>query len=120
MISLTASSDSYASSVQPAFTVDVVSTGTRPCLLNVGGRYLTVVIKSGSVREWGSADCIRVGGSALARLARGVPVQRHIIWDRLLSAAGCPPHRSPARPGTYTVTAADGSLHSGTLVFVLR
>jgi hypothetical protein len=55
----------------------------------------------------------------LIHLRRGVPYQQKISWDRLLSSPGCRTARSTAQPGTYTATAAEGALHSRTMVFVL-
>jgi hypothetical protein len=100
--------------------MSVVSTSGSRCAVNVGPRYLTLVISSGSVRVWGSADCIHGSGTQVAMLHRGVPVQRKITWDRTLSSPGCKLSGSAARPGTYTVTASDAGVHSHTLVFVLR
>ena len=99
----------------------MVSTASRTCTLNVGTRYLTVLIESGGVRVWNSADCAgKSGASSVTKLKRGVPLQLRFSWDRRLSAPGCRLPRPAARPGAYTVTASDGRLHSHTLVFALR
>jgi hypothetical protein len=121
VITMTASSNSYGARARPELSVDLVSTDSRTCTLNTGSRHLAVVIESGGVRVWGSADCGgKSGASVTTKLKRGVPVQLRFSWDRLLSAPGCRGARSPARPGTYTVTASDGALRSRTLAFVLR
>jgi hypothetical protein len=120
VVSLTASRNSYPSAVRPKFTVTVVSTAGRRCAFNIGPRYLTLVIHSGSVRAWGSADCVHGSGTQVTMLRRGVPVQQKITWNRTLSARGCRPPHSAARPGTYTVAASDSGIRSRTLVFVLR
>jgi hypothetical protein len=120
VVSLTANGNSYAPAARPKFTVTVVSTDGRRCAFNIGPRYLALVIHSGSVRAWGSGDCVHGSGTQVAMLRRGVPVQQKITWNRTLSAPGCrPPHR-PAQPGTYTVTASGSGVRSHTLVFVLR
>ena len=121
VLTLTASSNSYGRAARPEFDLDVVSTASRTCTFNVGTRHLTVLIESGGVRVWNSADCAgKSGASSVAKLKRGVPLQLQVSWDRLLSSPGCRMPRAAARPGTYTVTASAGQLHSHTLVFVLR
>ena len=120
VISLSANSNSYAPGARPKFTTSVVSTSGRRCAFNVGSRYLDLVISSGGVRVWGSADCVHGAGTQVAMLRRGVPVQHKITWDRTLSSPGCHLPHTAARPGTYTVTASDAGVHSHTLVFVLR
>ncbi len=121
VITMTASSNSYGARARPGFSVNLVSTDSRTCTLNTGSRHLAVVIESGGVRVWGSADCTgKSGASVTTKLKRGVPLQLRFSWDRLLSAPGCRGVRTPARPGTYTVTASDGRLRSRTMVFVLR
>ena len=120
VISMTMNGDSYDAGVRPEFSISVVSTDARACAVNLGARYLTVVVSSGGVRAWGSADCAAGAGSSAALLSRGVPAQRHFSWDRLLSAPGCKSLRSEAGSGTYTAVASDGGRHSQTLVFVLR
>jgi hypothetical protein len=121
VITMTASSNSYGARARPEFSVDLVSTDSRTCTLNTGSRHLAVVIESGGVRVWGSADCAgKSGASVTTKLKRGVPLQLRFTWDRLLSAPGCRGAQTPARPGTYTVTVSDGPLRSRTLAFVLR
>jgi hypothetical protein len=120
VVSLTANRTSYSPTAHPKFTVTVVSTSGRRCAFNIGPRYLALVIHSGSVRAWGSADCVHGSGTQVAMLRRGVPIQQKLTWDRTLSAPGCRPPHTAAQPGTYTVSAADSGIHSHTLVFVLR
>lgn len=121
VVSMTASSNSYGGAARPKFVVSVVSTNSRTCAVNTGTRYLTLLIKSGGVRVWDSADCAgKARASVATKLPRGVPWQRTFSWDRLLSAPGCHLPRTVARPGTYTATASDGRHHTHTLVFVLR
>ena len=117
---LSANGDSYAPGDRPRFTMSVVSTSGRRCAFNLGPRYLTVVIRSGSVRVWGSADCLHGSGTQVAMLRRGVPVRRKLTWDRTLSAARCRLTHTAARPGAYTATASDSGVHSRMVVFDLR
>jgi hypothetical protein len=119
VVSLIASGDNYSGTARPEFTINVVSTDAEACAFNVGPQYLTLVISSGGVRAWGSADCTRGSGTKVAMLGRGVPVEQKITWDRTLSAPGCHMPATAARPGTYTAVASDAGLHSHTVVFVL-
>lgn len=117
---LSANGDSYAPGARPKFTMSVVSTSHRRCAFNLGPRYLTLVIRSGSVRVWGSADCLHGSGTQVAMLKRGVPVQRKLTWNRTLSSPGCKMPHTTAQPGAYTATASDSGARSHTRVFDLR
>ena len=121
VLTLTETSNSYGPATRPEFGIDVVSTASQTCTFNVGTRHLTLLVKSGGVRVWNSADCAgQSGASPVAKLKRGVPLQLQMTWGRRLSSPGCPMPRAAARPGAYTVTASAGHLHSHTLVFDLR
>lgn len=120
VVSLAANGTTFDAGARPEFTVTVVSTASRTCQFNVGPRFLTLVIESGGVREWGSSDCVRGGGSQVKMLSRGVPVQRKLTWDRTLSAPGCHLTGTAARPGTYTASVSDAGVHSHTVVFLLH
>jgi hypothetical protein len=119
VVSLTADGDDFGGTARPEFTVSVVSTSGQTCAFNVGARYLTLVIDSGGVREWGSADCYRGAGVKIAMLTRGVPVQQKITWNRELSSPGCRMAPTAAQPGTYTATASDAGVSSHIVVFML-
>ncbi len=103
----------------PLFGVAAVSTGNRPCRLNMGARFATVVVTSGRTRIWGSADCVRGTGSQMVTLSRGMPAVRWIYWDRATSAPGCRSPRRTAPQGAYTAIAFDGQLSSQVMVFML-
>jgi len=121
VLTLTASSNSYGPAARPKFGIDVVSTASQTCTFNVGTRHLTLLIESGGVRVWNSADCAgKSGASSVAKLKRGVPLRVQMSWDRRLSSPGCKMPRAAARPGAYTVRASASQLHSHTLVFDLR
>jgi hypothetical protein len=120
VLSLSANGDSYGTTAHPVFSIDVVSTDRRTCAFNVGSRYLTLLISSGGVRIWGSGDCAASRSqSQVAMLSRGVPEQRTITWDRMISSPGCHVPLTAARAGTYTATASDSGVHSRTVVFQL-
>ena len=115
-----ASQGSAGSRALAQFDVDVVSTSPQTCKLNVGAKYLTLVISSGKARIWSSADCVRGQGSLVTDLRRGVPTVLPISWDRKLSAPGCAGRASQAPAGTYSATAADGALVSNSQTFLVR
>jgi len=121
VLTLTASSNSYGRTTRPEFDIDVVSTAPQTCRFDVGTRHLTLLIESGGVRVWNSADCAgKSGASTVAKLKRGVPLHLQMSWDRRLSSPGCKMPQAAARPGAYTVRASAGQLHSHTVVFDLR
>jgi len=106
VVRLFPSQGSYGSHALPEFDVDMVSTAPRSCAVNVGARYLWLVVRSGGIaRVWNSAGCAMGTGSRVVWLARGVPLIRHVTWDRKTSSPGCRQARAVVRPGTYTATA---------------
>jgi hypothetical protein len=121
VLTLTETSNSYGPATRPEFGIDVVSTAAQTCTFDVGTRHLTLLIKSGGVTVWNSADCAgKSGASSVVKLKRGVPLLLQMTWGRRLSSPGCATPRAVAQPGAYTVTASAGHLHSHTLVFDLR
>ncbi len=120
VVSLLVSRHTYLKPAEPRFTIYVVNVGRRTCTLDVGPRSLRLVVKSGPVHEWSPADCAHGSVSDVIRLARGVPLVKHVSWNRIRSDPGCPLPREAALPGTYTATLTDGATRSQTDVFLLR
>lgn len=120
VISLLESQQSYQQPAEPRFTIYVVNVGGRTCTFDAGPRSLRLVVDSGPVHEWSPADCAHGSISDMIRLASGVPLVKHVSWNRIRSAPGCPSLREVALPGTYTATVTDGVVHSHTDVFLLR
>jgi hypothetical protein len=101
------------------FVVGAASTGSRPCRVNLGSRFTSVVVASGGTPLWDSSSCLRGTGSRVVMLRRGAPAYLRVTWDRRTSLSGCP-HQGNAIPaGTYTATAFYSQLHSKTVTFVL-
>jgi hypothetical protein len=119
VLSVLASQSAYSGRQLPQFTVDVVSTAGVTCTFNVGPRHLVLVIRSGSDRVWGSADCPRGNGSLTSDLERGVPTTLSITWDRQTSRQGCTGPSQALPAGTYTATATDGGLDSNAVTIRL-
>jgi hypothetical protein len=126
VISLHASQHLYQRRAEPRFTIAVVNASRSPCTSDLGRRALRLVIKSGSARIWGSADCARTAARHMVRLARGVPFTANIVWNRRSSSPGCRsvgPRASPGRwasRGTYMATVPGPTRHSAAVAFVLR
>jgi hypothetical protein len=119
VLSLLASQAAYASPRLPQFSIDVVGTGQPTCTFNVGARHVALVIRSGSVRVWSSADCPRGSGSLVLDLQRGVPTTLSITWNRQTSSPGCTEPSSAMPAGTYSATVTDGGLTSNPVTFRL-
>jgi hypothetical protein len=119
VLSLLASQPAYASSRLPQFSIDVVGTSQSTCAFNVGARHVALVVRSGSVRVWGSADCPRGSGSLVLDLQRGVPTTLSITWNRQTSSPGCSGPSSAMPAGTYSATVSDGALTSNSVTFRL-
>jgi hypothetical protein len=117
VLSLVSSQVSYGIGQLPQFSVNIVATAQQTCTFNVGARHVALVIHSGSVRVWSSADCAQGAGSLVSDLQRGVPTSLVISWNRRASSPSCslPPARMPA--GTYSATAIDGALRSNAVTF---
>jgi hypothetical protein len=119
VLSLLASQAAYASPTFPQFSIDVVGTARPTCAFNVGARHVALVIRSGSVRVWSSADCPQGSGSLVLGLQRGVPTTLSITWNRQTSSPSCSGPYSAMPAGTYSATVTDGGLASNTVTFRL-
>jgi hypothetical protein len=117
VLSLFTAQENYGVGEFPQFSVDVVGTGRQTCAFNVGASHVALIIRSGSVRVWNSADCVQGAGDLVTDLQRGVPTVLPISWNRRASVPGCHGHASRMPAGTYTATAADGWLTSNTVTF---
>jgi hypothetical protein len=117
VLSLVPGQESYSPGQLPQFSVDVVSTSPATCTFNVGASHVALVIRSGSVRVWSSADCVQGAGNLASDLQRGVPTVLSISWNRQASSPGCPATSEHMPAGTYTATVADGRLTSNTISF---
>ena len=118
--SLFVSQQVYQRLVKPQFSIYLVNIGRTTCTFDVGAKSLRLVVRSGQVRVWGSADCVRGAAPNVVRLRRGVPFVTQVSWSRHQSSQGCGPDRPEAAPGTYSAAVSSGAVHSHTEVFVLR
>jgi hypothetical protein len=117
VLSLFSSQQSYGRGQLPQFSVDVVTIEPQTCTFNVGAAHVALVIRSGSVRVWNSADCVQGAGNLVSDLQRGVPTVLPISWDRKASGPGCPAESARMPAGSYTATVSDGWLTSNSVTF---
>jgi hypothetical protein len=101
------------------FVAGAVSTGSRPCRVNLGSRFTSVVVASAGTPIWDSSSCPRGAGSWTVMLRRGAPAVLRVTWDRRTSLSGCPGQGRPVGAGTYTAAVFDGRLRSQAATFVL-
>jgi hypothetical protein len=101
------------------FMVGAVSSGSRPCRVNLGSKFVSVVVASGGTPLWDSSSCLRGTGSRVVMLRRGAPAFLRVTWDQRTTLSGCPGQGSAVRAGTYTAAAFYGRLRSHTIGFVL-
>lgn len=117
VVSLLATQAAYSARQLPEFAVDVVSTASYTCSLDIGARHVVLQISAGPALIWTSADCAEGQASQATTLRRGVPAVVPMTWDEQYSTAGCPVPGRAALPGSYTATAADGSAVSNAVTF---
>ena len=110
---------SYGSGQPVTFMVRAVHTGTRPCPINLGSRFVSVVVASGGTPLWDSSSCLRGTGSRVVTIRRGVPAFLKVSWDRRTSLSGCAGQGKAVRAGTYTAAVFDGQVRSQSTSFVL-
>jgi hypothetical protein len=119
LLTLRSARHRYRPGEQVTFVVGAVSTSSRPCRLDLGSRFTSVVVASGGTPLWDSSSCLRGTGSRVVMLKRGAPAVLRITWDRRTPLSGCPGQGTAAEAGTYTAAAFNGQLRSQATTFVL-
>src|SRR5215472_2754406 len=109
----------YGPGEQVTFVVGAASTRSRPCRVDLGSKFTSVVVASGDTPLWDSSSCLRGTGSQVVALRRGAPASRKVTWDRKTSLSGCRGQGTAVRAGTYTAAAFNGQLRSQATTFVL-
>ena len=109
----------YEPGEQVTFVVGAVSTKNRPCRLDLGSRFTSVVVASSGTPLWDSSSCLRGSGIWVVTLRRGTPATLRITWDQRTSMSGCLGQGTVVKPGTYTAAAFNGQIHSQATTFVL-
>lgn len=119
LLTLRSARHRYRPGEQVTFVVGAVSTSSRPCRVDLGPRFTSVVVASGGTPLWDSSSCLRGTGSRVITLRRGTPAFLWVTWDRRTSLSGCPGQGTVAAAGTYTAAAFNGQLRSQATTFVL-
>ena len=109
----------YGPGEQVTFVVGAVTTRRRPCRIDLGSRFTSVVVASGRTPLWDSSSCLRGTGSQVVVLRRGAPAFLRVIWDRRTSLSGCPGRGTAVAAGTYAAAAFNGQHRSQDTTFVL-
>jgi hypothetical protein len=101
---------SYVPGDRPVFDVYAVSTAPVSCVFRFGPGAVRVLVSQHGRVVWDSAEC-RPATVQRARLARGVPVQMSVSWNRH-AAYGCRGWLSSRASGHFTAVARAGSQSS--------
>jgi hypothetical protein len=100
----------YAGRTTPQLFIAVKNVGDVGCLVDLGSKALTLVVKSGTDRIWSSDDCQGKGTSDVRLLKPGQALEARSIWSKVRSEPGCPKGMPQARPGTYLVEGSAGGV----------
>ena len=119
LLSLRTTRHRYGPGEQVAFVVGAAAIKSRPCRLDLGSRFTSVVVASAGTPLWDSSSCLRGTGSQVVMLRRGAPAFLQVTWDRRTSLSGCPGQGTAVAAGTYTAAAFNGQLHSQATTFAL-
>jgi hypothetical protein len=119
LLTLRSARHRYGPGEQVTFVVGAVSTRSRPCRIDLGPRFTSVVVAFGGTPLWDSSSCLRGTGSRAVMLRRGAPAFLRVTWDRRTSLSGCPGRGTAVRAGTYTAAAFNGQRRSQATTFVL-
>jgi hypothetical protein len=110
VLSLFTDRPSYAPGEYPQFQVYAVSTYAGSCQFNPGELQVSVMSEGRII--WASSDCGRGSNAHVAELARGVPAQAEVVWNRTITLPGCQVLASGARDGDYQVQARTSTVSS--------
>jgi hypothetical protein len=112
LLTVTPRAASFGSKATPAFQVDIVSTDTSPCNLDIGPAALRLEVLHGSSVAYNSAVCLNGAKRHVISLRRGVPVITSMSWDKHETVRGCLSTVAAATNRTYSAMIEDGSAQS--------
>jgi hypothetical protein len=110
VLSLFTDRPSYSPGQYPQFQVYAVSTYAGSCQFNPGQLQVNVMSEGRII--WDSADCARGSDARAADLARGVPAQAAVVWNRTITLPGCEVLAADARDGEYQAQARTNTVMS--------
>jgi hypothetical protein len=119
-LTIAGSAPTFAGGATPTFTVTIVNSGPKPCLVDAGAAHEEIVVTSGADRVWSSADCAQSDASRVLLLARGGKDSQDVAWNLERSAPGCPAGQPAPKAGTYTASFAVGGAQAAPATFVLK
>ena len=119
-VTVATDAETYASGVQPQFTLTVANDSDAACLRDLGPAALELRVSSGGARIWSSDDCNPAGGNDPTTLEPGSPYRQTVTWSRQSSQPGCPTGEPAADPGQYQVIARNLEVISDPAVFTLE
>jgi hypothetical protein len=119
LLTLRSTQGRYGPGEQVTFVVGAASPRSRPCRVDLGPRFTSVVVASRNTPLWDSSSCLRGTGSRVVMVRRGAPAFLRVTWDRRTPLSGCPGQGAAAGAGTYTAAAFNGQLRSRATTFIL-
>jgi hypothetical protein len=90
---------------QPLLELQVINTGSLPCVQDLADKQIELRVYNGESRVWGSHDCQIQPGTNPRMLAVNQPVRVAITWTGLTSQPNCAGTRQRVGAGTYTLYA---------------
>lgn len=105
-ISALVAQQSYTLGQNPTVELQVINTGSAPCVQDLADKQVVLTVYNGESRVWGSHDCETQPGTDDRTLAVGAPVRVSVVWSGMTSQANCAGTRQHVGAGTYTLYAA--------------
>ena len=93
---------------QPDLEIQVMNTGSRPCVVDLSDRQIELLVYNGESRVWSSHDCAMQPGGRPLTLAPRQVANRSIRWMGLTSQPHCAGRRQRVGAGNYTLRARLG------------
>ncbi|WP_280888946.1 hypothetical protein [Streptomyces sp. LBL] len=115
--------NAYGPNDTPALLVTATNSSGDECKVDLGPKKAVLTItQAGSEDDyWSSADCPKVSGSLVFRVAAGSSITYPVKWDRKPSAPQCAtPSAKAAGAGTYLVEAKTPGFGTVQTSFVLE
>ncbi|MFC5993737.1 hypothetical protein ACFQE5_05850 [Pseudonocardia hispaniensis] len=106
---------------RPVLRVVITNISDRPCIRDLDGKRLEIVVWSGDGvdRLWSSNDCVNPARADVRTLAPGEPVAFAVTWAGRTSSPGCAEPRRAVPAGAYRVMTRIDDLISAPTPFLL-